>query len=437
MDRGSDPRHAIRVIRRFYTHEVFVVDPKMFYRELDSLLAKIGHEKSGENFFQSILSELQIRFGPALSIRCSFLFEKRGDAFALIHTQSDREGTEIVRHIGASEPAIKALLKHGSYIYDQGDLSGAFQIRCHAHVTPAAISIHMADRFWLFVFALGDGWVREETLLFLNAVRTALNYRIFSELMDNELTMAEEIQKSLLPHTGPDVPGFDIAHFSQPAESVGGDFYDYFQFDTHSFGVSLGDASGHGLPAALLSRDVVIGLRMGLNVNTRVLRTIKRLNRVIQRSTYSTNFVSLFIGEIEDFDHLFYVNAGHPPPFLLSGKSCHALEATGIALGFLPDVNWHRNHIPFRRGDTLVIYSDGIIERERNPEEQFGIRRLQKLVMQNRNLSASDLVVCVYRAVFEFGGKKAWVDDATLVVIKRLMEPVEIPDRDSDGSGEE
>jgi sigma-B regulation protein RsbU (phosphoserine phosphatase) len=162
---------------------------------------------------------------------------------------------------------------------------------------------------------------------------------------------------------------------------------------------------------------------MGLNKNTPILRTIGRLNRVIQRSINSTSFVSLFIGEIEDSAHLFYVNAGHPPPFLVSGKVCHSLNATGIALGFLPDVYWHRDHILFNPGDILVLYSDGIIERERNPEEQFGIKRLQKVVLQNRNMSAADLVSCVYQAVFDFGKKKAWADDATLVVIKRLENP--------------
>ena len=171
---------------------------------------------------------------------------------------------------------------------------------------------------WLLIFCLKENWVREEVTLFLNSVQTALNYRLFSDIIRDELEQAEEIQKSLLPQKSPKFAGYDIFGRSIPAEVVGGDFYEYFNFEEGNFGISIGDASGHGLPAALLVRDVVIGLRMGLASEYKLVYTLKKLNRVIQQSTFASNFVSLFIGEMERDGHLFYVNAGHPAPFLVS-----------------------------------------------------------------------------------------------------------------------
>jgi sigma-B regulation protein RsbU (phosphoserine phosphatase) len=400
---------------------LIVIDPKIFYRELDSLLAKIGLEKSDDQFFAKIFDELRLRFGGSLKIIRGHLYEKRGELFVRVYSQSDSSSSVIADELPFMEDGIQAVCKHGSYIYDQHNSRALFGTQIQkSMIIPSAISIQIAEQHWLLVFELGTGWVREEIILFLNAVRTALNYKLFSELMQTEINMAAQIQKSLLPRNPIVVPGFDMAHFSQPAESVGGDFYDYYQFEEDSFGICLGDASGHGLPAALLARDVVIGLRMGLNKNIRIVRTIKRLNRVIQRSTYSTNFMSLFIGEFEDRDQLFYVNAGHPPPLLISGTKVTQLNATGIALGFLPDETWHRSHVPIKPNDVLVIYSDGIIERERGAEEQYGTKRLRRQVIRNCGLSAREILDAVIQDVYNFGKKKTWADDASLVIVKRL-----------------
>jgi sigma-B regulation protein RsbU (phosphoserine phosphatase) len=253
-------------------------------------------------------------------------------------------------------------------------------------------------------------------------MRTALNYRLFSEMMKNDLKQAEQIQKSLIPKVSPQVSGYQIFGYSQAAELVGGDFFDYFQFEQDDIGVSLGDASGHGIPAALLVRDVVIGLRMGLAKEMRLVHTLKKLNQVIQQSTYATNFVSIFVGEIERDGHCFYVNAGHPPPFLVYGKSISDLEATGITLGFVKDIELTRSYIHMDPGSVLVLYSDGIVERHKNADEQFDISRLKKLIIENQDKSAEEIVQLVFQTVYDFGKQKPWEDDATLVVIKKIQQ---------------
>lgn len=311
--------------------------------------------------------------------------------------------------------------KNRSYIYDHAEVNAAFYSdQTNPQAPNAAIWVHSPDHEIVFVFELQDGWVREEMSLFLNTVRMSLNYRLFSDIMGGRLEQAVQIQKSLLPQKAPEIPGYQIIGCSRPAEIVGGDFYDYFELDEGLFGVSLGDASGHGIPAALLVRDVVTGLRMGLAKEMRMVHTIKKLNHVIQRSTYSTSFVSVFVGEIEWDGHLFYCNAGHPGPFLVHKNRAQNLSATGITLGFMPEIELHRAYAKMERNSVLVIYSDGIFERRNEEGEQFGLERLQELVMNNQNKRAEGILEIVFNTVYDFGNRTNWEDDATVVVIKRL-----------------
>ncbi len=400
-----------------------MVEPKMFYRELDSILAKIGIEKSDKNFFETILNELEQKFGAVLNIANGYIYEQRGDEFILVYTLNKKRGDCLAERIPRNAHSIEQIRKKGRFIFDEPDSVKDFGKNvCKDDMTLAAISVHNPARQWIFAFQLKKGWLQEEVTLFLNAMRTALNYRLFSEMMQSDLKRAEQIQKSLLPQEVPKIKGYEMYGYSQPAEIVGGDFYDYFQFDEEDFGASIGDASGHGLPAALLVRDVVIGLRMGLAREMRLVHTIRKLNQVIQRSTYATNFVSLFIGEIESDGHLFYVNAGHPPPFLISGNDIHDLKATGLTLGFMPEIDLTRSYIFMKPGSILTLYSDGIAERQDKFEDQYGMDKFKKLVAENQNKSAKDIVNIIFNAVYDFGGRTSWEDDATVIVIKRLSD---------------
>jgi sigma-B regulation protein RsbU (phosphoserine phosphatase) len=393
-------------------------DPKTFYRELDSLLAKIGKETSSKNFLPSIFIELEHNFGDELQIIDGCIYEQRDKDFLLIYSLGKNPWTE---KIPLDSPAIQRVIEHGSFIYDNGDPGIYFELPVESkHITPAAIAIQSSERQWIIVFGLKAGWIREEITLFLNAVKTALNYRLFSEIIGNELKQAVQIQKSLLPRTTPQIDGFDVYGRSIPAELVGGDFYEYFDYEDGNFGIGIGDASGHGLPAALLVRDVVIGLRMGLANEYKIVHTVKKLNKVIQRSTYASNFVSLFLGEFEKNGNLFYVNAGHPAPFMISGEKISDLGQTGIVLGFLKEIKLQRSYIHFDPGSLLVMYSDGIIERQDNDENLFGVEQLKKVVYGNQTMESKKIVEEVFKTVYEFGNSMNWEDDATVVVIKRL-----------------
>ncbi len=396
-----------------------MTDPKIFYRELDALLAKIRIEQSGVNFLPHLLDELEENFGRRLHFTFGRIYELHERVFVLTHVNGDH-ADRFVAELALNDPAIQLVHRNRSYIYDQPDLARFFFIDPGAALNgSAAFSVHSPEKQWLFVFSLTHGWMREEINLFLNSVRTAINYRLFSDAIGARFGQAVQIQKSLLPAEAPEMPGYQIAGRSQPAEMVGGDFFDYYDMQDGGFGIGLGDASGHGLPAALLIRDVVIGLRMGLSMELRTVNILRRLNDVIQRSAQASNYVSLFIGEIEPEGHLFYVNAGHPGPLLVHDHRAQQLAATGITLGFLKDIQLGRAYAYLPPEAVLVIFSDGIVERMDRQGQMFGIERLQDFIIKHQHLDSQALLELVYETVIEFGQGAAWEDDATLVVIKR------------------
>ena len=390
-------------------------NPKLFYRELDALLAKIGKNKRGKNFLTTIFVELGDTFGETIGISSGGIYEDRKTSYVKVFSNDQYN---LAPKIPMDSPAITEISEHFSFIYDNTEWARYFGSNNNNDFTPAAIKVRSSEKKWLLVFCLKSNWVREEVTLFLNSVQTALNYRLFSDIIRDELEQAEEIQKSLLPYKSPKFPGYDIYGRSIPAEVVGGDFYEYFNFDEGNFGISIGDASGHGLPAALLVRDVVIGLRMGLASEFKLVHVLKKLNKIIQQSTFASNFVSLFIGEMEKDGHLFYANAGHPSPFLVSKNNIIELKPTGIVLGFVEDIKLNRSHVYMVEGSVLVMYTDGIIERDNGSEVQFSIENLHKLVMENQTKSAKEIVEVIYDTVFKYGNSVNWEDDATVVVIK-------------------
>ncbi|RMF56529.1 MAG: hypothetical protein D6743_20155 [Calditrichaeota bacterium] len=398
-----------------------MIEPKIFYRDFDHLLKKIRQGETNKDFLCHILLEVQNSFGEALHLGGLQLYEDRGDEFVLIESCENGAAKNLRHRLKTDSEAVKLVLRHGSYIYDDGKLSIQPEMGGRAgHGIAAAMVIRSGERRWIAVYKLRAGWTRDEVLFALNAIRTTLSYRLFSQAIETDLEQAAEIQRSLLPARPPEVSGYQIAVRSQPAELVGGDLYDFFEFDDDVFGVCIGDASGHGLPAALLVRDIVIGLRMGLEKHMKMVYTFKKLNEVIYKSTFSSRFVSLFYADIEKDGHMIYVNGGHPAPFIVCGDKIEELKATGLIIGALPDMTLHRAYAKLEPNAVLVLYSDGLFERESQDEELFKIQRLQELVKQIQEYDAEKIVEVVFQKIFEFGSRSKWEDDSTLVVIKRL-----------------
>ena len=140
---------------------------------------------------------------------------------------------------------------------------------------------------------------------------------------------------------------------------------------------------------------------------------------MIHRSVYSTGFISLFYAEIETNGNLFYVNAGHPSPILLNDETILELESTGIIFGALSEIDLKRSYQKLIPGSVLVLFTDGILEREDIYGEEFGQGRLKDVIIKNQTKDAEVILSEIFIATNDFGNKTKWKDDATVVVIKR------------------
>ena len=232
---------------------------------------------------------------------------------------------------------------------------------------------------------------------------------------------AYEIQRNLLPKSAPTIDGYDIAGASTPAQTVGGDYFDFIRVAEDRWAVCLGDVSGKGIPASLLMANLQATLRsqslMGLPVNEMVSRS----NDLMYQSMDDERFVTLFYGELDlNSNTLSYCNAGHERPIVLSaGKETATLETTGIAIGVLDDYPFERREVALGPGDLVVIYSDGITDATNAAQEPFGIERLIDVIERNRDKPSAALIESIFEAVGGHAGDTEQFDDLTLVVVKR------------------
>lgn len=261
---------------------------------------------------------------------------------------------------------------------------------------------------------------REDILFSLNLIRYTVNQRLRADRYQSLIVEAQRIQQSILPQRVPQYAGFDIWGKTVPAEVVSGDFYDFIPVSDNILGLAIADGSGHGLPAALVVRDIYMGLRMATDRDFKIVRTMEKLNHIIHRGRLTTKFVSLFYGELETGGILIYCNAGHNFPFILrgDGTTFEPLPNGGPVLGPTPDATYQRGFAKLSPGDLLCLYSDGIVEAHNADDEEFSLERLQMLVGENRGRSSEEIGREVLARVAEWGPGEQ--DDRTVVIVKAV-----------------
>lgn len=393
-----------------------IADAKNYYRKLDTFLSEIYHIGEG-NVLSTVLKELVNDLGKELLIQNGRLYELQDEKYVLIGKVNIDSTKEEENELPLLDPAVSLLLSHGCYIFNNPDEQ--LKLQKEDSGTLVGFSVQREEEIWLLIFEVQQGWDREEIEFSFNTIKKVLHARISSEYFTSSLNQARLIQRSLLPKNSPKIDGFDIFGKSISTDIVGGDMYDYMDFSDGHFGIAIGDASGHGLPAALLVRDVVTGLRMGLEKEMKITPVLEKLNSVIHRSTLSTSFTSLFYAEIETNGDIVYANAGHPPPILITGENVEMLDRGGTILGPLPKIKLQRGFSYLKPGNFLVLFSDGLIERQNISGKYFEIKQLIKTLIKNKKLSAQELVEKIIDVAYIFGNQSKWKDDLTVVVVKR------------------
>ncbi len=385
--------------------------PKAFYRKFDSLLHKFDRA-SAKDLTVLALDELVGAFAGDLKIRSGCLYRLRGGAYQKVRGPiGSSRGTwpaSIARH----DEAVIKLIENKSYIYNEPPPPPWGK-------NSVAVVLGEENQF-IMAFRLGQGWERELLDLSLNTIRNTINYIRSARRLGAVFQEAYEIQKSLLPKHDPKFDGFDIAGRSMATELVGGDLFDFHMFDRKMIGIAIGDASGHGLPAALLVRDVLTGLRMGVERELKIAGLFVKLNRVINESSLSSRFISLLYGELEENGTFVYVNAGHSPPLLLKKTEVQELNVGGTILGPIPDVTFRRGFAFMDPGDILVLFTDGVVEREDLNGNPYGNERLIDSIRKLQGETALGIVEKLFILLYRFGANEKWRDDATIIIIKRI-----------------
>ena len=292
---------------------------------------------------------------------------------------------------------------------------------------------------FVYAAAPSDGTLNEDDELFFQTLmnitcaqltsRELREGRIQAVKLEKDLELARNIQRRILPKRLPEPPGWECAAANLPYQAVGGDLYDLWMAAdvdrSPRLHLAVGDISGKGLPASLMMTQLSAFLRAMADLRVAnwgdlALRLNARMNEVRDRNRYAT----LFMGSLNPATgDLRYVNGGHNPPLLVpaDGRPWTRLMPTGPMVGLLPGATFAEGRTTMHPGDTLVIFTDGLVEAENAAGEELGEVALVDVVRQLPQGSADEVFEALLTCTFthmEGGGFK---DDVTLVVVKRAL----------------
>lgn len=235
---------------------------------------------------------------------------------------------------------------------------------------------------------------------------------------EQEVAEARSIQQGLLPKSIPQRGGYEISGAWQPAQTVGGDYYDVLEFDDASLGLCIADVAGKGLPAALLMSNLQAAVRGLACPALGPDGLCARLNSLVCHNTGNDRFITFFYAQLDAPARLLrYANAGHNAPIVMHADGSHErLQAGGGVLGVFPRQKFATGTAQLASGDRMILFTDGVTEACDAAGEEFGEVRLLRLVQEHRTAAAAALQEKILEAAGGFSSGH-WHDDATLLVL--------------------
>src|SRR3989454_8279412 len=252
-----------------------------------------------------------------------------------------------------------------------------------------------------------------------------VNAELYARVADNEsrlgreMKIAREIQHQLMPDELPDIPPLQMAVLFKPVAQLGGDLYDWIEFDDGRLAIVVGDVAGKGAPAALYG-----ALSSGI-IRTRAARKyppgqmLELVNKTLYERPIETQFVALTYSIYNPkLCTITLANSGLPYPLLVRAGESRFLDVGGIPLGLFPESRYQEIELQLQAGDVLVLYSDGVIESRNDSWEDFGLKRFADVVRANHEKSAEEIVKAVTSSLAHFIGRMRPQDDRTMIVAK-------------------
>jgi serine phosphatase RsbU (regulator of sigma subunit)/anti-sigma regulatory factor (Ser/Thr protein kinase)/transposase len=267
------------------------------------------------------------------------------------------------------------------------------------------------------------GVFNEMTTHFKEAQKNLLE----QERIQQEMQVAQEIQHTLLPRETPSIEGYELASFYRSAKEVGGDYFDFVWVDDNILGIAVADVSGKGVPGSLVMTMIRTALRLEARGNRSAIDVMSKVNSFVTRDMKKGMFVTMFYIILNSRQRVInYSSAGHNPLILYreENQQIYFLKPRGFPLGIdLPDPGLFaksltQDHVSLKKGDLLLVYTDGITEAMNARREQFGEKRLMELVHQYHGLSADDFMKKLSAELENFTGDFPQNDDITCVAIK-------------------
>jgi sigma-B regulation protein RsbU (phosphoserine phosphatase) len=258
------------------------------------------------------------------------------------------------------------------------------------------------------------------------AASAITNSRLLEEYVgklqqDHELQLASEVQHRMLPKESPRVAGLDLHAIAQFSDQVGGDFYAYIPMPEGRTGIAIADTVGKSIPAAIMTASVRSALKAQAQNVFGISDVVRRVNRMLCEDTLPGEFVTLFYGVISsETKRMAYCNAGHDPPMLLRHGRIRKLDVGGPLLGVIEDAEFDQGGVQLAPGDTLLLYTDGLIDARRYDGERYGRDRLTESLKRHAAdpYTAEELALQILWDVRRFAGFNVRTDDLTLMVIR-------------------
>jgi sigma-B regulation protein RsbU (phosphoserine phosphatase) len=267
------------------------------------------------------------------------------------------------------------------------------------------------------------GVLGESFNLMTTSIRNSIEERERHHRLENEISIAREVQNQLFPQKLPTIPGVEIEAVCKAARMVSGDYYDFIQLSPTRLAIAVADISGKGISAALLMASLQAALRSQLlapgSADLSTGELVSRLNNHLVRNTGDDRFATFFIAIYDSATRILrYTNAGHLPSFCICDEAAVALEEGGMVLGVVEDYEYAEGRHLVPKNATLVGYSDGLIEPENVYGEEFGIRRLRDAAIRLQHGSPNAIARGLMQAADEWAGTPEQADDMTVIVAR-------------------
>jgi len=261
----------------------------------------------------------------------------------------------------------------------------------------------------------------------LETTREALRLKTLEEkrLRDQELSMAQQTQESLLPGIIPCFENFEIRAFNKPTRYVGGDFYDFMPLESGNWMGILADVSGKGMPAALLSSMVLGAFNLQFKAGLPAYEVMDKINQLLCEKSLPAQFVTLFLFVLNAAGEGGFISAAHNPSYVYRAATgqIEDLVSDAYFLGMFSFATWQSRPLRLDQGDILFVYSDGLTDAEDSLHEHFGEERLRNVIREHAPGGCVAIEQALLNAVEAFTEGALQTDDITFVIVARNGGP--------------